>query len=105
MKLSIHWLKNLVPGLTASPEEIAKRFTAAGLEVEALHAYGKGSEACIVAKVVSMKPHPTKSGLRLVTVDLGGREQEVVCGVLLTCRIPAGSWCSLRSARISPRRT
>jgi len=80
MKASVSWLKELVPGLTATADEIAKRFTSAGLEVEAMHPYGKGAEACIVAKVVSMRPHPQKSGLRLVTVDLGGREQEVVCG-------------------------
>jgi phenylalanyl-tRNA synthetase beta chain len=80
MKASHQWLRTLVPALPDDPGELAARFTAAGLEVEAMHAYGAGSETCVVARVVSAKPHPSKSGLRLVTVDRGGASQEVVCG-------------------------
>ncbi len=81
MRASYRWLRALVPQLTASPAELAQRFTAAGLEVEATHAYGEASAACVVAKVVATKAHPSKSGLRLVTVDRGaGTLLEVVCG-------------------------
>jgi phenylalanyl-tRNA synthetase beta chain len=80
MKASYSWLKELVPQLTASPRELAARLTSAGLEVEGMIEYGAASEACIVSRVVSTRPHPTKSGLRLVTVDRGGAQQEVVCG-------------------------
>ena len=84
MKASYRWIKELVPGLTASPEELGARFTAAGLEVEGLHRYGAASTACVVAKVVSYRPHPTKSGLRLVTVDRTSATNasllELVCG-------------------------
>ncbi|HEY2510661.1 MAG TPA: phenylalanine--tRNA ligase subunit beta [Polyangiaceae bacterium] len=86
MKASIQWLRALVPQL-ADPakhpaKEIAARFTQGGLEVEAVHEYGAGSEACIVVQVVSMRPHPSRSGLNLVTVDRGGgaASLEVVCG-------------------------
>lgn len=80
MKASYAWLKELLPALSASPDEVAAKLTGAGLEVEAVHEYGRASDACVVARVVSLRPHPTKSGLRLVTVDRGGGEQEVVCG-------------------------
>src|SRR3954470_3880556 len=81
MKASYNWLKALVPQITASPKELAARFTAAGLEVEGSHAYGAGIEPCLVAKVVSMRPHPSKSGLNLVTVDHGAAAHlEIVCG-------------------------
>lgn len=80
MKASYRWLRELVPQLSASPKELAARLTSAGLEVEGLSEYGAAADACIVARVVSMRPHPTKSGLRLVTVDRGGAQQEVVCG-------------------------
>ena len=80
MKASFEWIRSLVPELRASPEELAARFTAAGLEVEAVHAYGAGIDPCVVAEVISVRPHPTKSGLRLVTVDRGGARPEVVCG-------------------------
>jgi phenylalanyl-tRNA synthetase beta chain len=80
MKASYRWLRELVPQLTASPRELADRLTSAGLEVEGIAEYGAASDACLVARVVSLRPHPTKSGLRLVTVDRGGAHQEVVCG-------------------------
>ncbi len=34
----------------------------------------------VVAEVRKVEPHPSRSGLRLVTVDRGGAEQRVVCG-------------------------
>src|SRR6185312_11967053 len=80
LKASHLWLEALVPGLTADAKTLAARFTAAGLEVEAMHEYGAGAESCVLAWVVSSRQHPTKSGLKLVTVDRGGGTQEVVCG-------------------------
>lgn len=80
MKASFHWLKSLVDGLAATPRELADRLTAAGLEVEAIIPFGKGAETCVVVSVLRMRPHPKKSGLRLVTVDRGGSELEVICG-------------------------
>jgi phenylalanyl-tRNA synthetase beta chain len=80
MKASVRWLRELCPELPDDPNAIAARLTSAGLEVEAVHAFGFGTEACLVAGVVSTRPHPSRSGLRLVTVDRGGAQQEVVCG-------------------------
>ena len=80
MKASYRWLRELLPELDASPRELAARMTGAGLEVEGMIEYGAGAEACLVAKVTGVRPHPTKSGLRLVMIDRGGSEQEVVCG-------------------------
>ncbi len=88
MKASVRWLRELCPSLPDDANAIAARLTAAGLEVEATHAFGLGAEACVVASVVSTRPHPSRSGLRLVTVDHGGSRadaaaghtQEIVCG-------------------------
>ncbi len=80
MKASYRWLRELVPQLTASPRELADRLTGAGLEVEGMTEYGEATESVVVARVTGVRPHPTKSGLRLVTVDRGGAQQEVVCG-------------------------
>src|SRR5512137_2065148 len=80
MKASLQWLRSLVPGLPDDAREVAARFTGAGLEVESTTEYGVGAAACVVARVTGVRPHPSKSGLRLVTVDRGGAQQEVVCG-------------------------
>jgi phenylalanyl-tRNA synthetase beta chain len=80
MKASYRWLRALVPRLEASPAEVADRLTRAGLEVEGFHGYGAGLESLVVAAVRKVEQHPGRSGLRLVTVDRGGREERIVCG-------------------------
>lgn len=80
MLVSYRWLCELVPTLAAPASEVAKRLTHAGLEVEAVQEFGLGLDPIVVAEVRTIEPHPTKSGLRLVTVDRGGQEQRVVCG-------------------------
>jgi phenylalanyl-tRNA synthetase beta chain len=80
MKASVRWLRELCPQLPDDANAIAARLTAAGIAVDATHAFGLGAEACLVASVVASRPHPSRSGLRLVTVDRGGAQQEVVCG-------------------------
>ncbi len=80
MKASYNWLRALLPGLTASAEELAARLTFAGLEVEGLAEYGAGTGALVVAEVRKIEPHPSRAKLRLVTIERGGGEQRVVCG-------------------------
>ncbi|HEY3820552.1 MAG TPA: phenylalanine--tRNA ligase subunit beta [Polyangiaceae bacterium] len=80
MKASVRWLRELCPELPDDAAAIAARLTAAGLEVEGMEAFGLGAAACFVARVVSTRPHPSRTGLRLVTVDRGTGQQEVVCG-------------------------
>lgn len=81
MKASYNWLRALLPACTSSARELADRLTFAGLEVEALTEYGAGTEALVVAEVRKIEPHPSRSKVRLVTIDRGdGVEQRVVCG-------------------------
>jgi phenylalanyl-tRNA synthetase beta chain len=80
MKVSLRWLRELCPSLPDDKHAIAARLTAAGLEIEGMEEFGAAAGACVVARVVSARPHPSRSGLRLVTVDRGGATQEVVCG-------------------------
>lgn len=81
MRVSYAWLRELLPQLTAAPEQVADRLTAAGLEVEAVHRFGAGLERIVVARVEGIEPHPSREQLRLVTVALGGATSErLVCG-------------------------
>ncbi|MEM6957034.1 MAG: phenylalanine--tRNA ligase subunit beta, partial [Myxococcota bacterium] len=78
MLASYRWLKEL-SGIDASPEEYAEKLTAAGLEVDGLERF-EAPSGVVVAEVLSIRPHPSKDKLRLVTVNHGEGEQEVVCG-------------------------
>lgn len=111
MKASYLWLRELLPSLIASPKEVAERLTGAGLEVEGSTEYGKGTETCLVVKVTAVRPHPTKSGLRLVTVERGDAQlQEVVCGAPnvpdpggLVVLAPLGAHLPAKNLTIAPR--
>ncbi|HEY3499180.1 MAG TPA: phenylalanine--tRNA ligase subunit beta, partial [Polyangiaceae bacterium] len=80
MRVSYNWLRELLPALTASPQEVADRLSAAGIAVDGLSARGTALREVRVARVAALAPHPKRSGLRLVTVDHGHGTQEVVCG-------------------------
>ncbi len=81
MKASYNWLRELLgPTFTAGPEEVAERLTRAGLEVESRTKFGEASDKVHVASVVAKEAHPARPKLTLVTVDLGGKTQRVVCG-------------------------
>lgn len=81
MKASYNWIRELVPGLHASPDEVAEGLTSAGLEVEGQAVFGGGLETCLVVAVSGVRPHPSRSSLQLVAVDAGAfGTKEVVCG-------------------------
>lgn len=78
MIVSYRWICELV-GQEVDLDLLAERLTAAGLEVESLTHF-EVPKGVVAAKVVSLRPHPTKGKLQLVTVDHGEGQQEVVCG-------------------------
>ncbi len=81
MKVSINWLKELLPTLNASTKEIAEAFTRSGLEVEAIHDPSESWKGVVTGKVVKVEPHPNADKLRLAMVDRGvAGETRVVCG-------------------------
>lgn len=79
MRLPLSWLKEFLP-VTLPPEALAERLTLAGNEVEDISSSSVFDEHFLVGKVETVKSHPNADKLRLVTVDLGSRRQEIVCG-------------------------
>ncbi|MFO0669222.1 MAG: phenylalanine--tRNA ligase subunit beta [Polyangiaceae bacterium] len=111
MKASYNWIRELVPGLTATYTEVEERLTRAGLEVEGIHHVGRGLETCLVVAVKGVRPHPKKDSLRLVMIDGGAfGEKEVVCGAPnvpapggLVVLAPVGTHLAARGLTIEPR--
>jgi len=101
MKASLNWLRSLVPGLPSSGLEVADRLTGGGLEVEAIMPFGAGLDQVLVAAVREVNPHPSRQNLRLVTVDLGGTSQTIVCGAP-NVPAPGGLVCLARVGTTLP---
>ncbi|GEJ58272.1 phenylalanine--tRNA ligase subunit beta [Anaeromyxobacter diazotrophicus] len=80
MRISYQWLSEYVDGLPA-PEELARRLTAVGLEVEAVERRGGELGGVIAARIVASEKHPNAEKLSVTRVDAGqGEPLQVVCG-------------------------
>lgn len=80
MKVSWDWLADFVDLSGTSPAEVADGLTIAGLEVDEVRQIGGGIAGLVVARTTAIRPHPDADKLRLVTVDTGSAQVEVVCG-------------------------
>lgn len=79
MIVTRNWLQEFVD-FDLSAEELAHRLTMAGLEVDAMEKIGEGLDSVIVARLLSVEPHPEADRLTLCQVDTGGETLQVVCG-------------------------
>ena len=79
MLISLRWLRDYVD-IDMSPHELAGRLTMAGLEVESVQERAPGFSGVVVAKILSVAPHPGADKLKLCLVSAGGEARRVVCG-------------------------
>jgi phenylalanyl-tRNA synthetase beta chain len=80
VKISVKWLGEYV-ALPASVEELARKLTAAGLEIEGLERPGEGLKGVVVAQIKESVQHPNADKLSVTKVDAGGPTPlQVVCG-------------------------
>ncbi len=81
MKISLNWLSDYVQLNGHSPEELARRLTMAGLEVEGVDHPGAALAGVVVAQIVESNKHPDADKLSVTTIDAGQPAPlQVVCG-------------------------
>jgi len=80
MKISRNWLQDFLA--TVPPvDELARKLTFAGLEVEGVEHPGARLAGVVVARIEAASPHPDASKLTVTRVEAGdGRPLQVVCG-------------------------
>ncbi|MBM3207200.1 MAG: phenylalanine--tRNA ligase subunit beta [Chlamydiae bacterium] len=79
MKVPLSWLKEYLD-IELSPEKISEVLTLAGIEVEGIEQIGSNFSNVVVAKVVSVQPHPNADKLCVAKVFDGTEEVQIVCG-------------------------
>jgi phenylalanyl-tRNA synthetase beta chain len=79
MRISYTWLAEHVD--LPAPEELARRLTAVGLEVEAIERTGANLAGVVAARIVASEKHPNAEKLSVTRVDAGrGEPLQIVCG-------------------------
>lgn len=90
MNVSYRWLKEMVPGLRLSAEEVAAHLALRGAPVEGMASPGAELGDVVVGRVLTAGRHPNADRLSLCTVDAGAQAPfQVVCGAP---NVKAGSW-------------
>ena len=79
MKASISWLKSLCP-TDLSIDDIVRRLTMAGLEVDGVEPAAKPWTHVLVGEVLSVTQHPDADKLNVCEVTDGESTHQVVCG-------------------------
>ena len=78
MRISLSWLADYVP--LPAADEVARRLTAVGLEVEGVERIGAALDGVVAARILSSEHHPQADKLSICQVDGGGGPVQVVCG-------------------------
>jgi phenylalanyl-tRNA synthetase beta chain len=78
MRISLSWLATYVPLPPA--EELARRLTDVGLEVEAVERVGAALDGVVAARILSSERHPGAEKLSVCQVEAGQGAVQVVCG-------------------------
>lgn len=79
MLVSLKWLKDYV-NVDLKASELAESLTMAGLEVDEIKIIKPAFSGVVVAKIISVKPHPSADKLSLCEVTDGSQNYPIVCG-------------------------
>ena len=73
MQVSTKWLKDYL-NITCTADELAEKFTMAGIPVENVIRAGEGLEKVVTGKIVELTKHPDSDHLLVCQMDVGGDE-------------------------------
>ncbi len=91
MNTSLKWIKDLVPGLTCTPQEYMDAMTLSGSKVEGYENMDKDLEKIVIGQVKSIEKHPDADKLVICQVDIGTETTQIVTGaqnVTEGCKVP-----------------
>lgn len=78
MKVSYNWLKDFVDLDGISPEEIERRLTTSGFEVEEVIHLNKYLHDVYVGKILKIEKHPEADKLVVCQVDVGHKQVQII---------------------------
>ncbi|MBQ2775194.1 MAG: phenylalanine--tRNA ligase subunit beta [Clostridia bacterium] len=80
MLVSINWIKDYVDLDGYDIKQLISKFTLATAEVEDIYYMGKDVQKVVVGEIKTLENHPNSKKLHLLTVDVGDKIVNCVCG-------------------------
>lgn len=80
MKVSLRWLADYIDLPSSDPVELARVFSSLGHSVEGVTTHRADWSGVVVARVLTVAPHPDADKVRVCTVATGGDPIQVICG-------------------------
>ncbi len=80
MLVSINWIKEYVNLEGFDIKKLIEKFTLATAEVEEIIVKGEDIQNVVVGEVLTVENHPESKKLHLLTVDIGSKVLDIVCG-------------------------
>lgn len=80
MKTSLKWIKDLVPGLSATPQEYMDAMTLSGSKVEFYDCMDADLDKIVVGQIVKIEKHPDADKLVVCQVNIGTETIQIVTG-------------------------
>lgn len=77
MKVTYNWLKEMVD-INVSPEQLAKKLTSAGFEVEEIIYQNEHLHHVVVGKILKIEKHPQADRLVVCQVDIGTEITQII---------------------------
>ena len=91
MQTSLKWIKDLVPGLTVTPQEYMDAMTLSGSKVEGYECQDADLEKIVIGQVEKIERHPDADKLVICQVNIGSETIQIVTGapnVTEGCKVP-----------------
>lgn len=79
MKISVNWLKELLP-IKWSAEQMIEKLGSLGFPAESVTNTGVDVEKVVAARILSVDKHPNADRLQIAKVNDGKGERQIVCG-------------------------
>ncbi len=80
MLISMNWISDFVDLRGQNIEELIHRFTLSTAEVEEVMHMGENVRGVVAGKILTIEDHPKSKKLHLLTVDIGRKVLDIVCG-------------------------
>ena len=78
MRISTSWLNNYIDISDENLDELAKKITNAGVNIETVEKYNIPN--LVVGQILTFEKHPDSDHLNICQVDVGDEELQIVCG-------------------------